>query len=178
MSDSLILKINNAFHQVFQKKQWSPNKPRAKRELTSKIIGFFQKFGESESYQSYSSITSKGEHVFDVAWYREPSTNNGMYDYDAEHWLEVSIESELGTSFEEIEEDFWKLLIGKAPIKIGIFMPNKKCDVLKLLQKIISNYKHSFEYEKYLIIFLTPVGGGLEISSYIYDYKGDYRSLN
>jgi hypothetical protein len=86
-----------------------------------------------------------------VAWDR--SEGEGVY---------LAAESEWGQTKQEILEDFWKLLVVKAPIKLMVFALNRKPTVHTLgavwdgIKDCLMKYRHHQQGEHYLFIDFSP----------------------
>lgn len=134
---------------------------------TKQVLNFFRKMGEKRGRFVYPS-SRVGEWVYDLCW----SIEEEDWAFEKEHFVELVLESEWGKNWEDIAEDFYKLLDSKAPIKVGICQSNNKQILVEKIQKMISTFKIKIP-EEYYIIFIHGFGWEECITGYIITTEGN-----
>ncbi len=116
-------------------------------------------------------LESKGTKITDVL-YSDRETDNHEFLLDVVVWdrssgegVTLAVECEWTQNISAIEEDFWKLLVVKAPIKLMIFACNNNPTrftqdaVREKLSKCLLLYRDHAEGERYIFMDYAPPPG-------------------
>jgi hypothetical protein len=100
-----------------------------------------------------SALFGQGEWVYDLVWLKlENETHGDLLD------APLILESEWSVNLKDVEEDFYKLLIGRARHRVMVFQ-QKNADVLKSistrLRDIVLKFEGTKEGDRYLFIGLS-----------------------
>ena len=149
-----IIKVLDQIAAAPDNNDWSDKK------WTFQIKTQIARIGKEQKYSVYASQADNvdgGEWLYDLVWldYKNDELINAYLLLESECWPK------------EINDDFEKLLLGKAELKVMIFYAKDiktfKEQVDKMKEKI-KNFKHSISGEKYL--FSAYVN---ETKSFLYD---------
>jgi hypothetical protein len=88
-----------------------------------------------------------------------------VWDRSGGEGVALAVESEWSQSVEEVAEDFWKLLVVKAPVKLMIFACNKRPRkfsqdaVWEGLSECLKQYRDHRKNERYVFMDYAPPPG-------------------
>lgn len=113
-------------------------------EWTRQIANRICKLGKKLGYSVYSSTEKEEDQkgwLYDVTWLKH--NKNGSIVYSP-----LILESEWGT-FDEIRDDFAKLLLSRAKHRVMIFEQKPKKDIIKSLMEEVEKFSGSQKGDRY-----------------------------
>jgi len=142
-------------HEIIQRLESLLKTPVAQslseREWTVEVKRTLGSLGKEKGYKVCGSIPDEDfepEWLYDLLW----------YTYDSEQNLtniQLILEMEWATEFDEIKWDFEKLITGRADQRVMIFQTNNENgfeNFCRRLIKSIATFKHSCAGDRYLFI--------------------------
>jgi hypothetical protein len=147
-------------------------------EWSKTIIGWFRDQGKALGFDVYPDRGVKWQHpeyLNDLCWCVEEDWTPRTVMGAVYHGLVLVLESEWDQSWDEILDDFDKLLDVKAPLKVLICGPTRP--QLEIFPERISGqikaHMHQVPTERYLVLAFGPE----LISAWSFDHAGTYAAL-
>lgn len=107
------------------------------REIKNTFIELGKKYKLITCVGGKACESDWGEWLYDISWLKTKDIDG----YDVIEKMILAVESEWGIKDEEILEDFQKLLVCNAEMKVFIFQDRK--DIINLLKKTVEIFKES-----------------------------------
>jgi hypothetical protein len=130
------------------------------RRWTQTLLKWFREEGKALGFQAYPDPNSDGhpEYLVDLCWSFEEEWSSPARMGVAYHGLILAMESEWAQSWDEILDDFNKLLDVKAVLKVFLCAPTKNQleDLPKRLLGQFENHLHQTLFDQYLILAFDP----------------------
>ena len=139
-----IIKILKTIPKESSRLKWSGARPWT-RQIKNKIC----KLGEKDRYCyvcASGDNTDWEEWLYDVTWLKLDRNKSIRYS-------SLVLECEWGNAYEEIYNDFAKLLLARAQHRIMIFEGKSKDDILNIMRKLkkeTTNFRDSTPKDRYL----------------------------